>query len=104
MSNFLDRMFDPRFMQDREWRQREDIDRASGQIDSLDAHVMRLEGQVHDLSLTVMALIEILTEDGKLTLQDIKARVQAASIGERHARSEAAHSADATDAWDALKR
>ncbi|HEY6040099.1 MAG TPA: hypothetical protein VIV58_37710 [Kofleriaceae bacterium] len=104
MSTYLDRMFDPRFTQDREWRQREDIDRASGQIDSLDAHVMRLEGQVHDLSLTVMSLIEILTEDGKLTLQDVKARVQAASIGERHARTETARSDDATDAWDALKR
>jgi len=104
MSTFLDRMFDPRYMFDREWRQRDDIDRTNDQIGSLDAHVMRLEGQVRDLSLTVMALVEILTEDGKLTIQDLKARVQAASIGERHARSEAARSEDATDAWDALKR
>lgn len=104
MSTYFERMFDPRFMFDREWRQRDDIDRNSDQIDSLDGHVMRLEAQVRDLSLTVMALVEILTEDGKLTVQDLKARVQAASIGERHAKSESARSDDATDAWDSLKR
>lgn len=97
-------MFDPRFMLDNEWRQRDDIDRASGQIDSLDAHVSRLQQQVHDLSLTVMALVEILTEDGKLTSEDVKARVQAAAIGERHAKSEAARNDDAASAWDSLKR
>lgn len=103
MSTYFERMFDPRFMFDREWRQREDIDRNSGQLDSLDAHVVRLEAQVRDLSLTVMALVEILTEDGKLTLQDLKARVQAASIGERHTQQEAVNSEAASDAWDSLK-
>ena len=97
-------MFDPRFMTDNEWRQRDDIDRNSNQIDSLDTHVSRLQQQVHDLSLTVMALVEILTEDGKLTSEDVKARVQAASIGERHAKIEAARTDDAASAWDALQR
>lgn len=105
MSTAWQRMFDPRYMTDREWRQRDDIDETRGQVDTIEGRVMAMQKQIHDLSVTVMALVELLTEEGKFTPADLKARVQAALIDERDALRSGEGSLDAaSSAWDSLKK
>lgn len=105
MSTAWERMFDPRYLNDSQWRQRDDIDETRGQVDTIEGRVMAMQKQIHDLSVTVMALVELLTEDGKFTQADLKARVQAVLIDERDALRSGEGSLDAaSSAWDSLKK
>jgi len=90
-------LFDPRFMWDNEWKQRRDIENTTttaqeAQDSSQRAHqrIQVLEHQVHDLSVTVMALVELLADAKQVDAQELRARVEAAMIGERHAARQAA--------------
>ena len=103
--NYIDTLFDPRFMMDSNWKQRRDLiqtgDELEAMRDGATAQFAVMQHQIHDLSLTVMALVEILVEDGKFTTADLKARVTAAVIGEKHVAAQ--HADPAQDAWDKLK-
>ncbi|HEV7555122.1 MAG TPA: hypothetical protein VGO00_06710 [Kofleriaceae bacterium] len=94
---YWDRMFDPRFMFDSEWKQRRDIDDAESVAELAQYKgnqamqgVVVLQQQVHDLSITVMALVELLADAKQLDPAELRARVEAAIIGERAAAREAA--------------
>jgi len=104
--SYIDTIFDPRFMFDADWKQRRDIIATGDEIeavrDGASTHFAILQQQIHDLSLTVMALVEILVEDGKFTSADLRARVTAAVIGEKHVARQNANPAQ--DAWDNLKK
>jgi hypothetical protein len=102
---YWETMFDPRFMWDNEWKQRRDIEDASEQIqaqaESAAQRDARLQQQIHDLSVTVMALVELLADAKQLDPQELRARVQAAVIGEQHGRKAEDTS---QNAWDGLKK
>jgi hypothetical protein len=104
--SYIDTIFDPRFMLDTNWKQRRDIIATGDEIDAVrdgaSTHFAILQQQIHDLSLTVMALVEILVEDGKFTSEDLRARVTAAVIGEKHVARQNADPAQS--AWDELKK
>jgi hypothetical protein len=104
-TRYWETMFDPRFMWDNEWKQRRDIEDATDQIqaqaDSAAQREARLQQQIHDLSVTVMALVELLTDAKQLDPQELRARVQAAVIGEQHGREPVDTS---QSAWDGLKK
>jgi hypothetical protein len=102
---YWETLFDPRFMWDREWKQRRDIEDNADQLEAIRDNETSanaaLHQQIHDLSLTVMALVEMLVDAKQLDPQELRARVQAAVIGERN---EARKTADpAQDAWDTAK-
>jgi hypothetical protein len=104
---YSDSLFDPRFMQYGSFRQtRLAIEAAEDNIDAMRDGATRgfaqQQQQIHDLSVTVMALVEILVEDGKLTIEDLQARVKATLIGERAEKRE--HSDPAQAGWDELKK
>jgi hypothetical protein len=97
-------LFDPRFMWDTEWKQRRDIENTTetaqeAQDSSQRAHqrIQVLERNVHDLSVTVMALVELLADAKQLDAQELRARVEAAMIGERHAARQVAAAAVAPE-------
>ena len=103
-SSYWERIFDPRFMFDREWKQRRDIEETAEQLQQASIGAITresmLQQQIHDLSVTVMALVELLADAKQLDPQELRARVQAAVIGERNAKGPP----DASqNAWDAAK-
>ena len=105
--SYSDTLFDPRFMQYGSFRQtRLALEAAEDNIDAVrDGATTRFaqqQQQIHDLSVTVMALVEILVEDGKLTIEDLQARVKATLIGERAEKRE--HTDPAVAAWEDLKK
>jgi hypothetical protein len=61
----------------------------------------RMERQLHALAISFNALVELLVEDGKLSIEDLRARVNAAMIADEHERK--SKSDPAQDAWDAAK-
>jgi hypothetical protein len=94
---YWDQLFDPRFMFDSEWKQRRDIDDAEAIAETAQYQgnqamqgVAVLRQQVHDLSITVMALVELLADAKQVDPAELRARVEAAIIGERAAAREAA--------------
>ena len=104
---YWERLFDPRFMWDTEWKQRRDIidaenlamdaaaqgNQALAGVTVLHKHVSMLQAQVHDLSITVMALVEMLADAKQIEPQELRARVEAASVGERAEAAAAAKAA-----------
>jgi len=106
---YWETLFDPRFMFDNNWRQRRDIiaaeDLASEAVEqggrvlalttTVQGQVEALQNQVHDLSITVMALVELLTDSKQIDSQELRARVEAAIAGERAAVRAAAETAAA---------
>jgi hypothetical protein len=103
-SSYWERIFDPRFMFDREWKQRRDIEENAEQLEQANLGAVSrdqmLQQQIHDLSITVMALVELLADAKQLDPQELRARVQAAVIGERNAKGPQDQS---QNAWDAAK-
>jgi hypothetical protein len=61
----------------------------------------RMERQLHALAISFNALVELLVEDGKLSIEDLRARVDAALIADEHERK--LKSDPAQDVWDAAK-
>ncbi len=103
-SSYWETIFDPRFMFDQEWKQRRDIEDTADQVQQANVSAMSreamLQRQIHDLSVTVMALVELLADAKQLDPQELRARVQAAVIGERNA----AGAPDLSqNAWDTAK-
>ncbi len=84
---------------------REEIADAGDQIDSVRDGAAQsaavLERQLQALSLSFNALVELLVEDGKLSIDDLRARVNAAAIAAEHERRE--RSDPAQDVWDSAK-
>ena len=105
MPGYWETLFDPRFLWDSDWKQRRDLIDEQQELDALRQNQSVATAQLHqrirDLSITVMALVELLAEDGKLDPQELRARVQAAVIGETHERREVGDASQ--DAWDAAK-
>lgn len=101
--SYWETLFDRRFMWDSEWKQRRDIigveeavDAAQSQSAAALSQITTLQKQVHDLSVTVMALVELLADANHLDTQELRARVEAAVIGERAAvREHAQHGSSA---------
>jgi hypothetical protein len=83
----------------------ERIDGDEAEIDSvrdgLTVTNARLRQELFNLSLCFNALVELLVEDGKLSIDDLRARVNAAVIAAEHERK--SKSDPAQDAWDAAK-
>jgi hypothetical protein len=69
--------------------------------DGLTVTSSRLRAELTNLALCFNALVELLVEEGKLSLEDLRARVNAAVIAAEHERK--AHSDASQDAWDAAK-
>ena len=103
--SYWETIFDPRFMWDREWKQRRDIEDTQEQVEQANANAYSrdamLQQQIHDLSVTVMSLVELLADAKQLDPQELRARVQAAMIGERQAGRTSGD--PAADAWDSAK-
>ena len=69
--------------------------------DGLTVTNARLRNELSNLALCFNALVELLVEDGKLSIEDLRARVNAAVIAAEHERK--ANSDPSQDAWDAAK-
>ena len=61
----------------------------------------RLRAELANMALCFNALVELLVEDGKLSLEDLRARVNAAVIAAEHERKSNADPSQ--DAWDSAK-
>jgi hypothetical protein len=60
-----------------------------------------LQQQIRALALSFNALVELLVEDGKLSIEDLCARVNAAVIAEQHEHRD--RTDPAQDVWDSAK-
>jgi hypothetical protein len=69
--------------------------------DGLTVSNARLRAELSNLALCFNALVELLVEDGKLSVEDLRARVNAAVIAAEHERK--SHSDSSQDAWDTAK-
>ena len=82
-----------------------DRESAEGEIDAVRDNVAtqtaRLQQQIRALALSFNALVELLVEDGKLSIEDLRARVNAAVIAEQHEHRETADASQ--DVWDSAK-
>jgi len=88
-------------------RQKVEADREAteGQLDAVRDGIATqtafLQQQIRALALSFNALVELLVEDGKLSIEDLRTRVNAAVIAAEHERR--AHSDPAQDVWDSAK-
>ena len=101
---YWETLFDSRFMWDNEWKQRRDIVETQDQVVAVEQQSLQreaqLQAQVHDLSITVMALVELLADAKQIDPQELRARVQAAVIGERNEKRAASPLDQQQGVWD----